>query len=128
MRFQRRRISLKSTERKKPPPHGCHVFLMDQIFENNFPKGHTTTNLIKLFQILTSGFGRRRFFKNLFMSILCKTSPPHPPMAAMFFNGSKFRRIFEKGHPRNNPVRLFQYLTSGFRGQEFRRISLKSTQ
>ena len=36
--------------------------------------------------------------------------------------------IFEKGHPRNNPVKLFQNLTSGFRGEEFWRISVKSTQ
>ena len=39
--------------------------------------------------------------------------------------GHVFKRIkisptlFEKGHPKNNPVKLFQNLTSGFRGEEF---------
>ena len=41
-------------------------------------------------------------------------------MAAMFFDGSKFCEQFsEKSYPRNNPVKLFQNLTSGFRGEEF---------
>ena len=31
--------------------------------------------------------------------------------------------IFEKGHPRNIPVKLFQNLTSGFGGEDFLRIS-----
>ena len=34
---------------------------------------------------------------------------------------------FWKGHPRNNPVKLFQNTTNSFRGEEFLRISLKST-
>ena len=29
------------------------------------------------------------------------------------------RTIFEKGYPRNIPVKLFQNWTSGFRGEEF---------
>ena len=32
--------------------------------------------------------------------------------------------IFEKGHPRNIPVKLFQNLTSSFREEDFLRISL----
>ena len=32
------------------------------------------------------------------------------------------RTIFEKGHPRNIPVKLFQNLTSGFREDDFLRI------
>ena len=32
------------------------------------------------------------------------------------------RTLFEKGHPRNIPVKLFQNLTSGF-GEDFLRIS-----
>ena len=46
--------------------------------------------------------------------------PPPPPPRAMFFDRSKFReQFFEKGHPRNNPVKSFQNVTSGFRGEEF---------
>ena len=33
------------------------------------------------------------------------------------------RTIFEKGHPRNIPVKLFQNLTSSFREEDFLRIS-----
>ena len=33
------------------------------------------------------------------------------------------RKLFEKGHPRNIPVKLFQNLTSGFREEDFLRIS-----
>ena len=33
------------------------------------------------------------------------------------------RTIFEKGRPRNIPVKLFQYLTSGFGEEDFLRIS-----
>ena len=41
-------------------------------------------------------------------------------MTAMFFDGSKFREhFFENGHPRNNPVKLFQNRTSSFRGEDF---------
>ena len=32
------------------------------------------------------------------------------------------RPIFDKGHPRNIPVKLFQNLTSGFREEDFLRI------
>ena len=31
--------------------------------------------------------------------------------------------VFEKGHPRNIPVKLFQNLTSGFGEEDFLRIS-----
>ena len=34
-----------------------------------------------------------------------------------------WRTIFEKGHPRNIPVKLFQNLTSSFREEDFLRIS-----
>ena len=45
-------------------------------------------------------------------------------MAAMFFDGSKFHEnIFEKGYTSNNLVTLFQTLTSGFREEDFLRIS-----
>ena len=44
----------------------------------------------------------------------------HPFTRAMFLDGSKFRlTIFEKSHPRNIPVKLFQNRTSGSRGGDF---------
>ena len=79
---------------------------------------------MKLFQILTSGFGEEDFFKNFFMSIWCKKSPPPPTPAP---HGSHaFRRIkisgtiLEKGNPRNIAVKLFQNQTRGFREEDFK--------
>ena len=47
-----------------------------------------------------------------------------PFTRAMFMDGSKFSRtIFEKGHPRNIPVKLFQNLTRSFGEKDFLRIS-----
>ena len=65
-------------------------------------------------------------FKEFIWSPQCKKPPP--------YSGHVFRRIkisqisFEKGHQSNNPVKLFQNLTSGFRGEKFWRIYLKSRQ
>ena len=71
---------------------------------------------MKLFQNLRSGFFREYFEEYLISPHSAKSLRPH--------SGHVFRRIkisrtlFEKGHPRNNPVTLFQNLTNGFRGEE----------
>ena len=66
-------------------------------------------------------FLRTRFFKNFFMSVYSKK----PPFTrAIFMDRSKVcTQFFKKGHPRNIPVTLFQYLTSGFGEKSFLRIS-----
>ena len=57
---------------------------------------------------------------NFFMFVLRKK----PPFTrAVFIDKSKFCEVFEKGHPRNIPVKLFQNLTSGFGEKSFLRIS-----
>ena len=92
------------------------MFFDGSKFHKQFLKGHTTKNLVKLFQILISGF--REDFLRISSSAHSAKSPS--PGAAMFFDGSKFREQFLKRVTlRDNPVKLFQYLTSGFRGQEF---------
>ena len=53
------------------------------------------------------------------MSLFPPPPPPPPHGGHVFRQIAILRRIFEKGHPRNNPVKLFQNLTSGFRGEEF---------
>ena len=46
--------------------------------------------------------------------------PPPPPHGGHVFRWIKISRTsFEEGHQMNNPVKLFQNLTSGFRGEEF---------
>ena len=46
-----------------------------------------------------------------------------PFTRAMFIHGSNFQEVFEKGHSRKIPVKLFQNWTSGFRKKDFLRIS-----
>ena len=67
---------------------------------------------MKLFQTLTS---KSRFqilpavsekiFKEFLISVECKKSPPH---GGHVFPGIKISQtVFEKGHPRDNPVIFF---------------------
>ena len=119
MRFQRRRILKNFSEVhtvKKASPHGDHVFQQIKISRTTLEKGHTRNNLVKLFQILTSGFG------DDFLRISsCPKSPP--PHGGHVFRRVKISRtIFAKGHTRNIPVKLFQYWTRGLR-EDFLRIS-----
>ena len=60
-------------------------------------------------------FLRTRFFKNFFMSIEQK-APIH--QSHIYRQITILPSIFENGHPRNIPVKLFQNLTSGF-GEKF---------
>ena len=47
-------------------------------------------NLLKLFQILTSGFKEVDFLRISSCQYSARNLPPPPPMVAMFFDGSKF--------------------------------------
>ena len=69
---------------------------------------------MKLFLILTSGFGEEDFLR---ISSCPYSEKVSPPMAAMFFKNS--RTIFEKGHPRNILVKLFPNQTRDFREEDF---------
>ena len=63
---------------------------------------------------------QRRILK-IFSKVHTVKKPPS--MAAMFFDGSKFRKQFlYKGYPKKIPVKLFQNRTWGFR-EDFLRIS-----
>ena len=90
----------------------CKQFLKES------PKEHSCEIISKLDQ----GF-RRRFFKNFFMSIYCKKSPPPPNGSYVFRQIKILLTNFEKGHPRNIPVKLCQNQTRGFRQEDFLRIS-----
>ena len=75
---------------------------------------------MKLFQNLTISFGEENFLEISSCPYIVHKAPIH--------QSHVFRRIkisqttFEKGHPRNIPVKLFQNLTNGF-GEEDLRIS-----
>ena len=83
-------------------------------------------NLVKLLQILTSGFGEKYFLRISSYPYGAKSLfPPPPPPPPPPHGGHVFRRIkisrtvFEKGHTRNNLVKLLKILTSGFGEEEF---------
>ena len=65
-------------------------------------------------------FLRRRFFKNFFMSVTIVQKVPIQ-QSHVYRQIKISQTIFEKGHPRNIPVKLFQNLTIGFR-EDFLRI------
>ena len=89
---------------------------------------------MKLFYILTSGFGEVFFLRisSCPYSAKKKIHPPPPPPPPPP-DGYGFRRIkisqtiFEKGHTRNNPVKLFQIRTNGFTGEDFQKNCLKNS-
>ena len=71
---------------------------------------------MKLFQNLTSSFGEEDFFKEFFHVPMVLEAPIHQ---SHVYGGIEISRtLFEKGHRRNIPVKLFQNLTSSF-GEEF---------
>ena len=114
------RISISPQSAKSlPPPHPMAAMFFDgyQNFTNSFWKWSHKEQSCKIIPNSDQRFQRRRILKNFYKSIECKKSF-HLPMGAMFFDRSKFH----KQYPRNNPVKLFQILISGFR-EEFWRIS-----
>ena len=93
--------------------------MTDQNFATILEKGHQRNISMKLFRNLISGFRGEEFWR-ISPKSMCKKPPSH--------GGHVFRRIkisrtiFEKGHPRNNPVNFFPNQTRGFR-EDFLRIS-----
>ena len=110
------RISSCPYSAKSSPPFGSHVFRQIKISRTIFEKSHPRNNPMKLFQNLTAVSEEKNFSE---VHTAKKASPPWQPC----FQRIKISRtIFEKGHTRNNLVKLFQILTSSFR-EDFLRIS-----
>ena len=124
------------TEKKVPPPQWRPYFSTDQIFANNFRKGSHKEQSCEIIPKSDELFQRRRILKNfsfwrISLSPHSEKSPPPPPPhhgSHVFQRIKVSRTVSEKDHLRNNLVKLFQNLTSCFRGEEFWRIALKSTQ
>ena len=109
--FQRR--ILKNFSQCKNPSPTAAMFFDDQNFMNNFWKGSPKEKSCEFISKSDQQF-QRRILKNFSQ---CKNPSPN--------GGHVFRRIkisqtiFEKGYTRNNLVKLFQILTSSFRGEDF---------
>ena len=87
----------------------------------SFEKGYTRNIPVKLFQNLTSGFGEKDFLRISSCPYSARRS--HSPEPCLWTDQNFAKNFFEKGHPRNIPVKLFQNLTSSFGEEDFLRIS-----
>ena len=98
---------------QEAPIHKSHVYGRIKISQTLFEKGHPRNIPVKLFQIWTSGSWEEDFFKNFFVCIV-QEAPIHQSHVFGWIKISQ--TIFEKGHPRNISVKLFQNRTRGSRG------------
>ena len=97
-----------------------HVYEWIKISRTLFEKDHPRNIPMKLFQNLTSSFGEQDFLR--ISSCPYSARNPHSPEPCLWTD-QNFANIFEKGHQRNIPVKLFQNLTSSFGEEDFLRIS-----
>ena len=102
-------------------PHSPEPCLWtDQNFTNIFGKGSPKEHSCEIISKSDQQFRRRRFFQEFHVPIV-QEAPIHQ---SHIYGWIKIlRTIFEKGHLRNIPVKLFQNLTSSFREEDFLRIS-----
>ena len=89
--------------------------------EKIFEKGHTRNIPVKLFQNLTSNFGEEDLLRISLCPYIVQEAPIH--QSHVYGRIKISQTIFEKGHARNIPVKLFQNLTSGFGEEDFLKIS-----
>ena len=83
---------------------------------------------MKFFQNWTMGFREEDFLKMSSCPYSAKSLFPPPPMAAMFFDGSKFReQLLKKVTQGTNPVKLFLKLDQRFQRRRFLKNSLKNS-
>ena len=104
---------------QEAPIHQSHVYEGIKISRTLFEKDHPRNIPVKLFQNLTSSFGEEDFLR--ISSCPYSARSPNSPEPCLWTD-KNFANIFEKGHQRNIPVKLFQNLTSNF-GEDFLRIS-----
>ena len=105
---------------QEAPIHQSYVCKWIKILRKIFEKDQPRNIPVKLFQNLTSGFREEDFLEFLYVHIV-QEAPIHQ---SHVYGRIKISRVnFEKGHPRNIPVKLFQNLTSSFREEDIVRIS-----
>ena len=102
------------------PIRQSHVYGQIKISRIIFEKGHPRNIPVKLFQNLTNIFGED-FLRISSCPYIVQEAPIH--QSHVFGQIKISQTLFEKGHPRNIPVKLFQNLTSGFGEEDCLRIS-----
>ena len=94
-------------------PHSPVPFFMDG--PKSCEQGHQRNIPVKLFQNLTSSFGEGDFLRISSCPYIVQEAPIH--QSHVFGRIKISQTIFEKDHQRNIPAKLFQNLTSGFKGR-----------
>ena len=103
------------------PIHQSHVYRRIKILRIIFEKGHKRNIPVKLFQNLICSFGEEGFLRISLCPYIMQEASIH--QSHVFGRIKISQTIYEKGHPRNIPAKLFQNLTSGFGEEDFLRIS-----
>ena len=106
---------------QEAPIHQSHVYEGIKISRTLFEKDHPRNIPVKLFQNLTSSVGQQDFLNISSCPYIVQEAPIH--QSHVFGRIEISQTIFEKGHPRNIPVKLFQNWTSGFEEEDLLRIS-----
>ena len=106
---------------QEAPIHQSHVYGRIKILQTIFEKGHQRNIPVKLFQNLTSSFGEEDFLRISSCPYIVQEAPID--QSHVFGRIKISQTLFEKGHPRNIPAKLFQNVTSGFEEEDFLRIS-----
>ena len=106
---------------QEAPIHQSHVYGRIKILQTIFEKGHQRNILVKLFKNLTRSFGEEDFLRISSSPYIVQEAPIH--QSHVFGRITISQTIFEEGHPRNIPAKLFQNLTNGFEEEDFLRIS-----
>ena len=101
---------------QKAPIHKSHVYAQIKISPTIFEKDHPRNIPVKLFQNLNCAFTEEDFLKFLHVCIV-QEAPIHQSHVYGSINISQ--TLFEKGHPRNIPVKFSQNQTNGSRGEDF---------
>ena len=102
-------------------PHSPEPCLWtDQNSTNNFWKGSPKEHSCEIISKSDHQFGEEDFLR--ISSCPYGARSPHSPEPCLWTD-QNFANNFEKGHPRNIPVKLFQNLTGSFREEDFLRIS-----
>ena len=106
---------------QKAPIHQSHIYRQIKILRTIFEKGHPRNIPVKLFQNLTCGFGEKSFLRISSCPYIVQKAPIH--QSHIYRQIRILWTLFEKCHPRNIPVKLFQNLTSSFGEEDFLGIS-----
>ena len=106
---------------QEAPIHQSHVYGQIKISRTIFEKCHQRNISVRLFQNLISSFRRKHFLRISSCPYIVQEAPIHHSHVCWGIKISQ--TIFEKGHQRNIPVKLFQNLTSGLGEEDFLRIS-----